>query len=604
MYLRRNRRLVNGSSYQYWTLVESVRTGKGPRQRIVATLGKLPSYDAEERVGWDEVGRILSDRPARHPELFPKEAETPEWAAVNLRNVSVERLRDFGDVFLALAVWKRLHLDEAFERLPLAGREEIGWDAMACILAVARFCQPGSELALAERWYGGTALEDLLGVPAEKINDDRLYRALDRILPHREEICRALQARYADWFGTTFDFLFYDVTSTYFEGLAAGNPQARRGYSRDHRPDCGQVCIGLVVTTEGLPVAYEVFNGNRPDVTTLSDIMQLMESKYGKARRVWVFDRGIASEENLDELRNRGAQYLVGTPRGWLRKFEQELTDQGWTEVRDGLEVKTVRHPDGGTDTFVLCRSRDRAEKERAMLRRQLDRLESKLTELRESIRKGRVRSAQIAERRIGRWLGRFPVAEGMLHAELVCRDGVPADLVITRREECREWAELAHGAYLLRTNLDENDPTKLWQTYMNLNQAEQAFRISKSDLGLRPVWHQREDRVQAHIFVCFLALAMWRSLEQWMSRAHLGTCARLLLEAFRTIRSVDVVLPVQDHPPVRLRVVSRPEPDVLELLHKLGLKVPNTPKRIVNVVEKTALPDHSPQRDTQAILA
>jgi transposase len=587
MYLKCNTRKVNGASYRYWTLVESIRTARGPRQRVVATLGKRPAHEPEERVGWEEIARILSGRPAPQAGLFETEPEIPEWAAVNLKAVAVERLRDFGDVFLALAVWKHLRLDEAFARLPLAGREEIGWGVMACILAVARFCAPGSELALAERWYGRTALDELLGVPADKVNDDRLYRSLDHLLPHRETICRALQDRYAEWFGATFDFLFYDVTSTYFEGLAEGNAQVRRGYSRDHRPDCGQVCIGLVVTPEGLPVAYEVFDGNRPDVTTLDEIMTLMETKYGKARRVWVFDRGIASEDNLNRLRERGAHYLVGTPRGWLRKFEPSLSDSGWTEVQDGLEVKTARHPDGGRDTFVLCRSRDRAEKERAMLRRQTDRLEEKLLALQQSIRAGRIGSAQVAERRIGRWLGRYPAAESLLQVELICCDGRPADLELRRREDCRHWAELSHGAYLLRTNIAEDDPAKLWRTYMQLNQAEQAFHISKSDLGLRPVWHQLENRVQAHIFVCFLALAMWRSLELWMNAVGLGTCARPLLDAFRTVRSMDVVLPVRDRFPVRLRVVGRPEPHVQELLYRLGLKVPNKPKIVQNVVAK-----------------
>ena len=604
MYLRETCRTTNGVDYRYWNLVESIRTQRGPRQRVVATLGKIPQYDLEERVGWEEVGRILSGRPAGQPELFGTDAEVPEWATVDVRGVCVERVRDFGDVFLALAVWKRLHLDTAFARLPLEGREEIGWDVMACILAVARFCEPGSELALAERWYGRTALDDLLGVPEVKVNDDRLYRALDRILPWRDDICRALQARYADWFGIRFDFLFYDVTSTYFEGLTEGNPQARRGYSRDHRPDCTQVCIGLVVTPEGLPVGYELFDGNRPDVTTLTQVIELMERKYGKARRVWVFDRGIASEENLDELRARGAQYLVGTPRGWLKKFERELTETGWTEVYTGLEVKTVLHPDGGTDTFILCRSRERREKERAMLCRQIDRLEAKLETIRESIRRGRVRSVQSLERRIGRWLGRFPAAERIINAEVVCRDGIPVDLRIERREAYGEWAEMTQGAYLLRTNLQDKNPAVLWRTYMQLNQAEQAFRISKSDLGLRPLWHQRPERVQAHVFVCFLALAMWRSLEMWMSASGLGTCARRLIEAFRTIRSLDVILPVKDRQELRLRVVSRPESHVQELLHRLGLKVPNRGRKITtDVVTKNAL-EGSSFRTKSAILA
>jgi transposase len=252
----------------------------------------------EERVGWDEIGRILSGEPAKAMDLFEKEEEVPEWATVNTRGVQIERLRRFGDVYLGLALWKRLKLDQIFEKLQEQGREEIAWADMFSVLAIARMCQPSSELAIAESWYEKTALEDLLGIGIDKVNESRLYRSLDHILPHKDEICKHLQDRYAEWFGSKFDFLFYDITSTYFEGQAQGNAQAKYGHSRDKRSDCKQVCIGLVVNSEGLPVGYEVFDGNRRDVTTLEEMVELMEDKYGKTRRVWVLDRGFVSEDN------------------------------------------------------------------------------------------------------------------------------------------------------------------------------------------------------------------------------------------------------------------------------------------------------------------
>ena len=407
--------------------------------------------------------------------------------------------------------------------------------------------------------------------------------------------------------GTAFDFLFYDVTSIYFEGLMAENPQAQFGYSRDHRPDCRQVCVGLVVTREGLPVGYEVFDGGRADVTTLEEMIDLMEGKYGKAGRVWVFDRGIVSEENLTELRERGARYLVGTPKPLLRRFERELTEQDhWTQVRDGLEVRLVRHPDGGTDRFVLCRSRDRAEKERAMLHKAADRLETKLLVLREAVRQGRLVQPEKIMEKVGRWRGRHTRAEHLFDVELVAVDGQVRDLRIVRRREREAWAELAHGCYLLRTNLPDEAPEQLWRTYIQLTQAEEAFRITKSDLGIRPVFHQTAERVQGHVLICFMALAMRRSLELWMQARGLGTCCRQLLSDFREIHSLDVVLSVEGHvAPVRLRVVGRPEERVLMLLHRLGLRLPGRGKvisRFTSVVPNSPSPK-MPVPDEMALL-
>jgi CRISPR/Cas system-associated protein endoribonuclease Cas2 len=403
MYLRRHRKKVAGEEYGYWSLVESMRTARGPRQRIVATIGKLPDYDREEQIGWEEIGRILEGKPSPEPELFEKIEEPPLWAKVNLNRVSVERLRHFGDIYLALLLWSKLGFAAFCKERLLSGREEIPWAVMVCILVIARFCAPSSELQIADSWYDKTALDDLLGVPFDKINEDRLYRALDALLPHKDELCKHLQARYGELFGTTFDFLFYDITSTYFEGNAKGNPQAQRGYSRDKRPDCPQVCIGLVASREGLPLSFEIFDGNRVDVTTPKEMIQIMESKYGKAKRIWVMDRGMVSEDNLEYMRQKGARYLVGTPKAMLKKFEQQLLSQAWEEVQSGVEVRLCPLPDSQGETFVLCRSQGRREKENAILNRFVQNMEAGLAKMEASMAFGKLQDRQKAERRIGR---------------------------------------------------------------------------------------------------------------------------------------------------------------------------------------------------------
>ena len=572
--------------YDYWALVECVRTARGPRQRVVATIGKLPDLKKEERVGWEEIGRILNGEPAKADDFFKKAEEIPEWATVNTREIQIERMRRFGDVYLGLALWKRLKLDKVFVQLQEQGREEISWVDMFSVLAIARMLAPSSELKIGESWYEKTALEDLLGISVDKVNESRLYRSLDQLLPHKDKICRHLQERYAEWFGSKFDFLFYDITSTYFEGQCPHNNQAKHGYSRDKRPDCKQVCIGLVVNSEGLPVGYEVFDGNRRDVTTLEEMVELMEGTYGKAQRVWVLDRGIVSEENLDFLRERGAQYIVGTPRAVLKNFKKEFDVRDWATVEYGVEVKIVKHPEHGEEKFILCRSEGRKEKERAMLERQIQRLEEKLQGIKTAIIAGRLRDAVQAAKRIGRWSGRYPKAERLIDVELVKNsDGQLVDLKIERRMKRTDWAEKAAVCYLLRTNLAEEDPKKLWKAYMQLVLAEKAFRLSKSDLGMRPIFHQEERRVQAHIFVCFLALAMYKSLELWMASKGLGNSPAKLLEEFREIRSMDVVMPVKDRNPVRLRIVAKPDEHVRVLLQRLEIKIPNRPKVVQNVV-------------------
>lgn len=596
MFLKRNRRHCNGVSYESWLLVESVRTARGPRHRVVAHLGKLPGLDKEARIGWEHIGRILDGKARRSDFLRPAEPDPPDWARVDLSRVRVERLRRFGEVYLGLALWRRLGLDQFFNEVMEAGREELPWATMACLLVLARFCAPSSELQIAEHWFAKTALDDLLGVRPEKINEDRLYRALDALLPHKDALFAHFQQTYGELFGTTYDLLLYDVTSTYFEGTGARNPQARRGYSRDGRPDCVQVCIGLVVTPEGLPLAYEVFDGNRTDVRTVEEIIETMERKYGQARRTWVMDRGMVSEENLERLRRRGASYLVGTPKAMLRRFERELTEKDWREVAPGVEVKLCAAPEGSGERFVLCRSATRTEKEKAMRLRFTGRLEAGLARLAESARRGTLRDPVLAGQRLGRLLERNARAARLFDVRIEQRpdpnrpDKRPLAIQISRHDERQGWAQLSEGCYLLRTNLPADSPERLWKTYIGLTQIEDCFRVEKHDLGLRPIFHHTAERTQAHILVCFLALAMWRTLQQWMVGSGLGTAPRKLLEELTEVRSLDVVLPTGAGQEIRLRTVSRPEPHLTILLERLNLPLPNKPKRIENVVTKIPL--------------
>jgi transposase len=599
VFLRRNRRTVNGECYEYWTLVKTVRTAKGPRQQIVATLGKEPGLESRSRHGWEQVADLLEGRPPApvQGELGEPLSALPQtqWAEVDLQGVRVERVREFGQVYLGLSLWRRLGLHALLKQIIEPGQEQVPWELTACILTLARFCGQRSELEVAQRWYTGGVLEDLLGVPFGQVNEARLYRGLDVLHAHKEKLCAHLLERYRDWFGVQFEFLLYDLTSTYFEGQALGNQKAARGYSRDHRPDCKQVNIGLVVTPEGLPIGYEIFAGNRADVTTVEEMVAMMEANYGQAQRIWVMDRGLISEDNIDFLRARQARYLVGTPKRQLKQFEAQLLEKdNWTEVQAGVEVKLVPHPNGGADEqYVLCRSSARRQKEAAMIELARQRLRAQLDKTHAALQKHPAREPGLIERRIGRWLGRFPAAERLLTVTVERNvAGQATGLKVTERAQRSAWAEHAHGAYLLRTNCPEKDPAKLWRWYMQLSQAEDAFRIGKSDLSLRPVFHQKTERVEAHILVCFLTLALWRTLEMWMRAKGLGNCCRQLIKEVATVRSMDVVLPVkqtesQEKREVRLRVVARPDRPVAELLVRLGLELPGAPKIVQNVVEK-----------------
>lgn len=600
MFLRKNRKRYGGEVYEYWTLCETVRTEAGPRQRVVATLGKLSQADLE--AGWEDIEALLEGREPRARQGQLGESQQPgepgsRWELADLSKLSVDRLREFGSVYLALALWRRLGLHQLLEELLEEGRETVPWSQVAAVLTAGKFCGQASELGVAEGWYARTALEDVTGIPAELINDDRLYRGLDRLGAHKDRLCAHLMERYRDWFGTRFEFLLYDVTSTYFEGMALRNNKAARGYSRDNRGDCKQVCIGLVCTPEGLPLNYEVFAGNTTDVTTLQEVVTKMEERFGQAERIWVMDRGLVSEANVAFLRQRRARYIIGTPKSQLRHFEAELLEkENWIEVQDGVEARLVNHPDGdGSERYVLCRSSARSAKERAMVERQMKSLCTQLAKIDAGLRQRSQRTPTDFEklgRRVGRWLGRYPAAARLLEVDVLrdqsgrCATGLRLSCPLQKGTQ----ADLAKGAYLLRTNCTETDPAKLWRWYIQLTQAEAAFRTAKSDIGLRPIFHQRTDRVEAHLLICFLSLALWRSLEMWMLSKGLGNTARHMVNAMATIHSMDVVVPVkrgQTTIEVRVRTVAKPDPDVAILLAHLGLHLPKRSRLVENVVEK-----------------
>jgi transposase len=594
MFLRRYERRSGGRRRTYWALVESVRTGRGSRQRVVAYLGELKR---SEQNGWAQLGRSLSGRERPRASLFdPPHYNDPsddEPVLVRLRGVRLERLRDFGDVWMAWGLWRLLGLDTLLEELASEGREEVPWPVVAAILTIARFCEPQSELHIETTWYRRTALEDLLGVAVEKVHTDRLYSGLDWLLPHKAAIEKHLKDRLGSLFDLEYDLLLYDVTSTYFEGECKTNPLARRGYSRDSRPDCPQVCIGLVVTTDGIPLGYEVFAGSRNDATTVEEIVGAMERKYGRANRVWVMDRGMVSEANLKFLRSRDGHYIVGTPKAMLRQFEQHLVDQDWEEVQEGVAVKLVPGPEGD-ETFILARSVDRREKEKAMHQRFVERLEAALCKMQASAESGRLKDEAVANRRLGRLFGQYWRAAGAFDVKIE-RLSPPRGkqrLRVTWKRNGRwnDWAALSEGCYLLRTNLNETDPTVLWKRYIQLTEAEWAFRITKDELEIRPVWHQKQDRVLAHILVCFLAYVLWKTLAQWMRRSGLGDAPRTVLEELAKIKSGDVVLPTQTRQghhngTVRLRCVTEPDEAQKVLLHRLGVTLPRRLRRIDEVV-------------------
>jgi transposase len=567
VYLRRCYRKKDGKRHAYWALVESRRTARGPRQHVVAYLGGL---EEAARLGIQEAADPHSQA---QRELFAH-AE-PEWVAVDVKRVRAERSLMFGGAWLGHQILCKLGVVEFLQQSMPRGREQISWPAMAMVLVLGRLCDPSSELHLAEQSYETSALSDLLGVPAEKVNDDRLYRALDQLLPHKAALEKHLKTRLGELFQIEYDLLLYDVTSTYFEGQAEGNSEAERGYSRDHRPDCKQVNIALVVSRQGLPLGYEIFEGNRHDSTTVEEIVAAMEKQYGKADRIWVMDRGMASEDNLEFLKQEGRRYILGTAKGMLKKFEPDLLAKEWRVVHEGLEVRLCPAPDG-KEVFIVCRSAERREKEKAMHQRFEERIEEGLKKIANGCGKKRQTPVKIAER-VGRLLGQNTRAAKLFEVSVTEDEAGGAQLKWNKVEAWRNWARLSEGCYLLRSNVVNWTGEELWRAYVQLTEAESAFRIQKSDLALRPIWHQKKERVHAHILVCFLTYVVWKTLAQMCRQAGLGDEPRKVFEQLHQIQIVDVILPTRSGVEIRKRCISHPTEHQAILLQRLGLQLPAT---------------------------
>jgi transposase len=589
MFLRPNHRSKDGKGHTYWSLVETVRTADGPRQKTLCYLGELNS-SAQAR--WLTTIEVFNDQgEAQQLKLFPSHVasaeDDPQVARVLLNRVRLERARQFGSCFLGLELWKRLELDRFFEQSVDHEPADVPWSRVAAVLAINRLCAPGSELAIEQRWYPSTALDDLLRIEEGKINDTRLYRCLDRILPHKTKLERHLKERYGALFGAEFDVLLYDLTSTYVEGAAEKNPMVRRGYSRDHRPDCEQLVIALIVNNEGFPFSYETFDGNRTDVSTMETILRMVERKHGKARRIWVFDRGIVSEENLEAIRKRGGQYLTGTPRSQMKRFEAELLQDDWTRVRPEVEVKKVAIPEG-EETYILCRTSGRKEKEKAIRNRFSNSMETALKGLENAIATGRLKDRNKMERRLGKIEARHPQVNDLYDLDL--RDTAEGVRLFWQiKEDRKQWRESREGAYLLRTNLKAEAAEELWSKYMQLTEAEASFRALKSELSVRPLFHQLEPRVKAHVMVAFLGYALWVTLKHLLKRRP-GTVPKppasrvddtqpmspmRAIALLSTLQSADIVLPTTDGREIRLRRITEPTAEQKSLLRQLGISLP-----------------------------
>src|SRR6266852_3614539 len=591
MFLRPHQRNKDGKDHTYWSLVETVRTVDGPRQRTLCYLGEL---NGSAQARWLKSVEVFNEQgEAQQLKLFPSHVEVPDddpqVARVLVNRVRLERTRQLGGCFLGWELWKRLGLDRFFELAMDEEAAEVPWSRVAAVLAINRLCAPGSELAIAERWYPATALDDLLEIEEGKINYTRLYRCLDRMLPHKSKLEQHLKQRYGELFGTEFDVLLYDLTSTYVEGAAEKNPMMGRGYSRDHRPDCEQMVIALIVNREGFPFSYETFDGNRADVSTMESILRMVERKYGKARRIWVMDRGIVSEENLAAIRKRGGQYLVGMPRRQMKRFEAELLKEDWTRVRPDVQIKQIAIPQG-EETYILCRTAGRKEKEKAIRERFSTRMEAALEALKKSIASGRLKDRYKMERRLGRIQARHSQVNDLF--EVTLRDTAAGVRLVWKMQADREaWRDLREGAYMLRTNLPADSTEELWSKYMQLTEAEASFRALKSELSIRPLFHQKEPRVKAHVLVAFLGYALWVTLKHLLKRRPAPSASGVdnsqslspmkVLALLSTLQSADIVLPTTDGREIRLRRITEPTAEQKSLLHQLGLSLPQRLKSL-----------------------
>ena len=574
MFLRQHERIKDGKEHSYWSLVETVRTADGPRQRTLCYLGEL---NGSAHARWQKTVEVFNEQgESTQLKLFPSEVEAPDdpnVARVVVKKVRVERTRRFGDCYLGLQLWKRLGLEEFFAQHLDVDAADVAWSRVAAVLAINRLCAPGSELAVEQHWYPSTALDDLLHIGKGKINDTRLYRCLDRLLPLKSKIEQHLKQRYGELFQAEFDVLLYDLTSTYVEGAAEENPLMRRGYSRDHRPDCEQLVLALIVNPDGFPFSYELFDGNRADVTTVEAILRTVERKYGKARRVWIFDRGVVSEENLAAIRKRGGEYLVGTTRSKLKQFEAELLKDDFEKIRPDVEVKQIQVL-GGEETYILCRTEGRKEKEKAIRSRFVAKIEKALAGLEKRIAEGKLKDRDKMWMRLGRIQASHPQVADLY--EMTIKDSKEgARLVWRQKPEQQQWLEAREGAYLLRTNLTAGTAADLWKKYMQLTEVEAAFRTLKSELAIRPLFHQLEKRVKAHVLVAFLGYALLVTLKHLLKRAGSEDSPAKVLKRLSELYSVDIVLPTIEGREIWLRRISKLDEEQQHILHQLQLQLP-----------------------------
>jgi len=583
MHLKTHRRNKDGKEHRYFSVVENrrLRTGKIAQRRVLY-LGEI---NDSQQAAWRKTLEVFVESEQRFAELslFPEDREIPRDAVnsiqIKLDQMELHRPRAWGNCWLGCELWRQLRLDEFWnERLPSL-REAVPWERVLQLLVVNRLIDPGSEFRLHRQWFDQSAMAELLGVDFAVAEKDRLYRCLDRLGEHKQELFAYLRQRWQDLFGAQFDILLYDLTSTYFEGEAEGTPKAKRGYSRDHRPDCVQVVLALVITPEGLPLAYEVMEGNTSDRTTLRGFLEKVEKIHGKARRVWLMDRGIPTEEVLGEMRAAGdVFYLVGTPRGKIQQYEKKWLALPWRKVRDSVEVKLFAE-DG--ELYVLAKSEGRQAKERAIRRRKLARLLWKLRAMRRSCpaRDQLLLRIGAAKKEAGRAYG-FVRISLPKDGEAVTRRSFT---FAVDRDKLRK-AELRDGHYLLRSNLAGEDPAVLWDRYVQLTQVEAAFKTMKSELGLRPIYHQVEQRVEAHILVAFLAYCLTVTLRQRLQALAPGLTSKAVLEKLAAIQMLDVCFPTTDGRWLIMPRYTQPTPEQQILLHTLKLNLPAQPPPRIKV--------------------
>ena len=576
--MRCHRRKKDGKEHRYYSVEESRRLQSGKViQRRVLYLGEINDI---QQAAWRKSLEVFDEQQQRATtlSLFPEDRPVPvdalDTIQVKLSEMQLRRARPYGNCWLGCELWQQLELDRFWEEKLPRGREDVSWPQVLELLVVNRLIDPGSEFRVHRQWFDQSAMDVLLGVDFAVAEKDRLYRCLDRILEHRKESFQHLRQRWTTLFDVGFDVLLYDLTSTYVEGAAELNPKAKRGYSRDGRPDCKQVVVALVVTPEGFPLADEVMDGNTSDKTTLRGFLKKIEDLYGQARRVWLMDRGIPTEEVLAEMRTCGREtfYLVGTPRGRVAKYEKQWLDLAWHKVRDSVEVKLFSQ-DG--EMYVLAKSEGRQAKEIAIRRKKLARLLWKLRAMRRSCPK---RDQLLM--RVGAAKPEAGRAFGYVKIQLP-----PAGQAVTRQTftfqvdkvKLRK-AQLRDGHYLLRTNLVAEDPAVLWDRYMQLVQVEAAFKSLKSDLGIRPIHHQLEHRVEAHILVAFLAYCLTATLRHRLQEHAPGLTPRAVLEKLASIQALDVWLPTTDGRCLVMPRYTEPDADVALLLHQLRLELPKQP--------------------------